>query len=65
VRLIKILILEDDLLTLSILFGKLSGLEDRLSKDKGIEFSMVVLSEYKQVEKYINQDDSPDFDIVL
>jgi hypothetical protein len=65
VRLLKILILEDDLLTLSKLIGKLSGLEERLSKDKGIGLSILVLSEYKQVEKYINQDQSPEFDLVL
>ena len=64
-RLLKILILEDDLLTLSKLFEKLSELENRLSEEKGIDFSILVLSEYKQVEKYINQDPNPDFDIVL
>jgi len=65
VRLLKILILEDDLLTLSKLIGKLSGLEERLSREKGIEFSILVLSEYKQVEKYINQDPNPEFDLIL
>lgn len=64
-KLFRILILEDDLLVLSNLLGKLSELEDKLSKDKQIELSVLVLSEYKQVEKYINQDEHPEFDLVL
>lgn len=64
-KLVRILILEDDLSTLSKLLEKLSELEDRLTRERQIEFSVVILSEYKQVEKYINKDPQPEFDIIL
>lgn len=65
-KIIRILILEDDLQTLSKLFGKLSQLEDKYA-DSGlpIDFSTVVLSEYTQVEEYINNNPKTQFDIIL
>lgn len=57
----RILILEDDLETLSILLRKLHELEDETAS----VISVVILSEYTQVEKYVNNDEKPDFDIVL
>jgi hypothetical protein len=52
----KILILEDDLETLSMLLGKLSLLEKELEESSfPRDFSVVSLSEYTQVEEYINK----------
>lgn len=64
-KLFRVLILEDDLQTLSKLLEKLAVLETKLVEDKGTELSVVILSEYKQVERYINKDLQPEFDIVL
>lgn len=64
-KLIRVLILEDDLQTLSKLLGKLAELETKLVNEKETELSIVVLSEHKQVERYINKDPQPEFDIVL
>ena len=47
-----ILILEDNLPTLSKLLEKLAVLED----DQPYDFSLIVLTSHKQVEKYINSD---------
>ena len=58
---IKILILEDDLETLSKLLDKLYLLEEKLKTDLFI----TILSEYKQVEEYINKNDSIQYNIVL
>ena len=58
---IRILILEDDLETLSILLGQIKQLEDEL---KDADFAVTVLSEYTQVEEYINNT-KMDFDIIL
>lgn len=64
---IRILILEDDLGTLSVLLHKLSLLEKEF-KAKALlkDFSVVTLSEYTQVEEYINKKlDTFNFDAVL
>lgn len=63
---INILILEDDLETLSILMNKLSSLEKELEESSLPRvFSVVTLSEYTQVEEYINKNDRFKFDAVL
>lgn len=62
---IKILILEDDLETLSVLFKKLYELDLELAQYKDKTLSVSTLSEYTQVEEYINKNESLNFDIVL
>ena len=63
---IRILILEDDLETLSLLLKKLHLLEEKLLKnDSPNDFSVVTLSEYTQVEELINKSDNLDFDVIL
>ena len=63
---IRILILEDDLETLSILLNKLSLFEKEFeSSSSPKDFSVVTLSEYTQVEEYINKNQKFDFDVVL
>lgn len=57
----NILILEDDLQTLSKIFSKLAELEDKLK----IEFSHIVLSESTQVDEIINKNTNLSFDLVL
>lgn len=61
-RTVKTLILEDDLKTLSLLLDKLSVLEEQ---DHSIDFAVTVLSEYTQVEEYVNKKTDNDFDIIL
>ena len=65
-RTIRVLILEDDLETLSLLLKKLYLLEEK-SADSGspVEFSTVTLSEYTQVEELINKSRDLDFNIIL
>ncbi|HEX7456591.1 MAG TPA: hypothetical protein VF303_03950 [Candidatus Nanoarchaeia archaeon] len=64
-RTIRLLILEDDLETVSILLKKLVKLENELEEGENPKtFSTVVLSEYSMVEGYINRG-SHEFDIVL
>lgn len=63
---IRILILEDDLETLSIILKRLSLLEkefESISYPK--DFSVATLSEYTQVEEYINKNQKFAFDVVL
>lgn len=63
---IRILVLEDDLETLSVLLSKLSLLEKELEESSQLrDFSVVTLSEYTQVEEYINKNSSFKFDAVL
>src|SRR3989344_6954805 len=57
----KILILEDDLRTLSKILDKLSKLED----DQPYSFCIVVLTDYLQVQDYINNNPKAEFDIIL
>lgn len=61
----RILILEDDLKTLSILFNKISKLEEELINKNYSDIAVTVLSEYTQVEDYINKIEIPNFDIIL
>lgn len=63
---IRILILEDDLKTVSVLAGRLSELETEFFK-KGVaaDIALTVLAEYTQVERYVNQLDKNYFDIIL
>lgn len=58
---IRILILEDDLKTLSVLLDRLSALEE---KNQFVDFAVTILSEYTQVEEYANET-KMDFDIIL
>ena len=63
---IQILILEDDLETLSLLLKKLHVLEEKLANsEKPNDFSIVTLSEYTQVEEFINKSEKLDFDVIL
>jgi hypothetical protein len=56
-----ILILEDDLRTLSKILEKLSTLED----DQPYQFSTIVLTNHIQVTEYINNNSKVNFDMVL
>ncbi len=59
---LRILILEDDLKTLSVLLDRLFLLEQEGEYD----FAVTVLSEYTEVENYINkQKSNADYDIIL
>lgn len=62
---IRILILEDDLKTLAVLLDKISKLEDDLIGKNYGDIAVTVLSEYTQVEEYINELGKPGFDIIL
>lgn len=63
---IRILILEDDLETLSMIMGKLFILEEQLYKDdKNKDIAVTVFSEYTEVESYLNKKESNFFDIIL
>jgi hypothetical protein len=57
----RILILEDDLRTLSFLINRIGQLEEKL---KNADIAVTVLSEYTQVEEYINNT-KMDFDVIL
>lgn len=62
----KILILEDDLETVSIIFRQLALLEDKVvTTDNPVDFSVSVLSEYSQVEELVNRNDKNKYDLVL
>ena len=56
-----ILILEDNLLVLSKLLDKLFVLEH----DQPYDFSVIVLTNHKQVEDYVNTNPKAQFDIIL
>ena len=58
---IRILILEDDLRTLSFLTNRIEQLEENSTN---FDIAVTVLSEYTQVEEYINNT-KMDFDIIL
>ena len=63
---IKILILEDDLKTLAKLLDKLYLLEEKFLKlPEKTDLFITILSEYKQVEEYINKNNSIQYGIVL
>lgn len=57
----NILILEDDLKTLSKILARLAVLEE----DQPFDFSTVILSNYLQVQELINKNSKIDFDIIL
>lgn len=56
-----ILILEDNLQVLSKLLDKLFVLE----QDQPYDFSIIVLTNYQQVEEYVNSNPKAQFDIIL
>lgn len=56
-----ILILEDNLLVLSKLLDRLYVLE----QDQPYDFSLMVLTNYRQVEEYVNHNPKATFDIIL
>lgn len=65
-KLIRILILEDDNQALAILLHKISKLEVQLyDEKKNTEIAVTILSEYTQVEKYVNKINQDFFDIIL
>ncbi len=57
----SILILEDDLRTLSAILSRLSVLED----EQPFSFTLTILTDYTQVENYINSSPNAKFDIIL
>ena len=61
IKLIKILILEDDTKTLSVLLKKLHQMENDLL----VDFAVTVFSEYIHVKNYLNKMADPEFDIIL
>ena len=62
----RILILEDDLETVSVLLGKLAKLENEfMQSDNKVEFSVTLLSEYPDVEQLINSQSQSKYDIIL
>lgn len=66
IKTVRILILEDDLETLSKLLGRLAKLENHFADSKiPIEFSPTILSEYTQVEEYINKNPQINYDLIL
>lgn len=57
----KILILEDNLRVLSKILDKLSKLED----DQPYDFCLLILTDYTQVQNYINNNPKAEFDIII
>ena len=57
----KILILEDNLLVLSKILANLEILE----QDQPYSLSLVILTDYQQVEDYINNNPKAQFDIIF
>lgn len=65
-KLVRILILEDDLETLSVLLKGLCELEENWSaKGRNKDIAVTVFSEYTQVENYLNKVSNPNFDMIL
>lgn len=60
---IRVLILEDDLQTLSAITAALFELEESLVGK--MDFAVTIFSEYKEVERYLNRQAEPGFDIIL
>ena len=60
-KLIRILILENNLIVLSKIIEKLSVLE----QNQQLDFSLVILTDYDKVKKYINKNPNEKFDIIL
>lgn len=61
---IRLLILEDDLKTLSVITESLFELEESLFESR-INLAVTVFSEYSEVENYLNKIQEPDFHIIL
>lgn len=61
---IRILILEDDLKTLSVIMDELFRLEEN-SLGRKFDFAVTSFSEYTQVRDYLNLIPEPNFDIIL
>jgi len=59
----RVLILEDDLKTLSVIMDRLFELEESLIGKT--DFAVTVFSEYTHVEDYLNKIQIPNFDIIL
>lgn len=65
-RTIRLLILEDDLRTLSSILEVLANVEDRLVRGNSPrDLSITVISEYTQVERYINSSVPEGIDVIL
>jgi len=65
-RTIRVLVLEDDLETLSVIMNALKDLENKLLKsDEKRDVAVTVFSEYTQVEDYLNKLKESKFDLVL
>ena len=60
---IKILILEDDLQTLSALLHRLAYVFNK--KAEKIDFNITIVSDSDKVKRFINKLDKDDFDIIL
>lgn len=60
----RVLILEDDLETLQKLLGMLKNLEVKNESD-GLAIAPTILSEYTQVEDYLNKAEKNIFDAIL
>lgn len=63
-KMYRILILEDDLETLSTLLKYLARLEKTI-QDDGKDIAVTILSEYWQVEEHINPSSNERFDVIL
>jgi len=59
----RVLILEDDLETLSVIMKSLFSLEEENPNEK--DFAVTVFSEYTQVEDYLNKIEAPNFNLIL
>lgn len=63
---IRILILEDDLLTLATLLQRTHLLEEELLNNKpASDIAVTILSEHTQVEEYLNKTNHIKFDVIL
>lgn len=63
---IRILILEDDLLTLATLLQRINLLEEELLNNKpASDIAVTILSEHTQVEEYLNKTNHIKFDVIL
>ena len=60
----RVLILEDDLETLTRIFEGLTKLENNMIGER-LDFALTVFSEYTQVEDYLNKIEEPNFDVIL
>lgn len=61
-RLVRILILEDDLETISLLTQSLVALQKRFTE---LDLAVTIMAEYTQVEQYLNAANEDIFDIIL